>query len=1232
MGRKLRNIIITIIFLMMCIAIIAMPSEAANLTGKSRVSVAVRKTDSYDVHLSGKEDGSTDDTFCVQNGAHVNTGNVYNIKYRVEIDGLDSVVYSGNGNTVVKNAGAKNNINNGIMAWILAQNDTGSNHVGDQKHYSDKQKAIYGFFGTWKNTNGLNSYKTNGSGYTYTNWINQGRQYANKLRSINNDEKAKIEDKTDKSKITTETYGEYIKVGPFKWEYTGDLTEVKVYNQDKNEISAKIAKYSGKELKTLDDNTKIPSGTKYYVLVKADGKTTSVQVKGKVKLSTEKYTAKIWMLSHKYLYNGQWKEGQNIISTITNKTTDDSTDNVETDKVELLVDLSGYVWKDALSGKGELGKSNRNDLYDADNKDEKGVNGITVYLRDKDGNEIAKTTTKESNIYSEIDGGEYKFKNVEIAKLKDYYVEFEYNGLTYTTVVAHTDKDNGSKGTEIPQIRDDLNKKFESITNGTNISSINSTIEATTKQTPYSLADAYTKQGGTEIRFVNLGLIPRETPKYGLGKDLYNVKLSVNGFNHVYQYDQNGVDKANKYEKEDSDFNVGVRFGREDRIGSYYRAIYKSDANYETADKSKELEVYLTYRIALQNYSGLQGQINEVIEYYDQRYEYVGASQYLKETSQGSRIYLVDDSRYLENSRDDNYNTNGYKKVVINTSRVGKIAGYEAKSIYVTFKLGKEAVLELINNKKTLENVAEINSYTTYDANGNVYAGFDKDSTPGNAVPGKADTYEDDTGVAPSLKLEYNENVRIITGKVFLDSTSGELRAGEIRQGSGAYENGEQGLKDVKVTLREKAENGKVYETTTNEKGDFEFKEFIPGEYEIIYTWGNETYTVQNYKGTVWTDDNKQEKDSKQKNWYNENDEDNKPRYSDAMDDYELRKQIDEETKQVTNSSSTTIKEMNSTTPIMGIGVEETTNGNTRYGITSIETESDGDEFKPKGFSISNVDFGIVERARQELAMQKRVKAMKVTLANGQVIANFTIDEKGKLKGEHNHITYMGPEGQYNGFVKLELDNELIQGTMLEVEYEILAKNNSEKDYLSENFYKYGKEEGELVTIAPSAVVDYLDKDWSYDNAKNSDWTIKTADDIKDLVNAAVYGEDSEINNRTILYTEKLAEKALKPLEANSVSLNVTKVLANSEEINLDNETEVIKVQKTGGSKLTSIPGNYVPGAEEKEVDENRAEEVIVTPSTGDNLAYVLPIAIGLITLAILGTGVVLIKKKVLNK
>ena len=44
------------------------------------------------------------------------------------------------------------------------------------------------------------------------------------------------------------------------------------------------------------------------------------------------------------------------------------------------------------------------------------------------------------------------------------------------------------------------------------------------------------------------------------------------------------------------------------------------------------------------------------------------------------------------------------------------------------------------------------------------------------------------------------------------------------------------------------------------------------------------------------------------------------------------------------------------------------------------------------------------------------------------------------------------------------------------------------------------------------------------------------------------------------------------------------------------------------------------------------AETVIVTPNTGENLNYIIPLVVTITAFVILGTGIIFIKKKVLNK
>ena len=421
--------------------------------------------------------------------------------------------------------------------------------------------------------------------------------------------------------------------------------------------------------------------------------------------------------------------------------------------------------------------------------------------------------------------------------------------------------------------------------------------------------------------------------------------------------------------------------------------------------------------------TNLIAQVNGLVDYYDSRYSIVGIG-----TGVDEKGNITGNIDYQDGTFSDNYN----KVIINNSTRMDpQTSTMDDGAIYVQFALNREAVINVLNGQENLDNVVEINSYSIFDKDGKVYAGIDKDSNPGSCNPEDKTTYEDDTDASLSLQLEVAD-AREIVGKVFLDSTSGELMTGEVRQGSGKYEDGEIGIEGVDVTLTENTGSGKIYTAKTDNNGDFYINGYIPGDYTLTYTWGDQTYTVQNYKGTIYDKD----RDQNNKEWYKQ---DVDVRYTDAIDNYEQRQKIDEEIKHIENSTQTTIDKMDATTPTMGIGVEYETS----------YTASTGDRYT---YKINNVDFGIVERARQDLGIVKKVRTMKITLANGQVINDIRIEDDGTITGEKQGVTYMKPSDNVepsNGFVRVELDNEMMQGATLEVGYEFVATNNSELDYLS---------------------------------------------------------------------------------------------------------------------------------------------------------------------------------------
>ncbi|MCI8411901.1 MAG: hypothetical protein HFJ40_05675 [Clostridia bacterium] len=1014
----------------------------------------------------------------------------------------------------------------------------------------------------------------------------------------------------------------------------------------------------------------------------------------------------------------------------------------------------GYVWEDDI-GKGKL--SERNGLRGDEN--DRPVKGVPVTLKNK-------VTQKEETHYTDEDG-KYIFKKILINDLENMYINFTYNGMCYGGVPHKIREENGSKASE-GAARAYMDSRYSEVSNSkaegtmpwgenvktdlkydynkeTHMSHLN--YECTDSERTYGGAEypvtnvpskyiitasttyAYMEYDNnhrpmlgyldkiktpeeirkgdiTEVTNINLGLYKREQPDISVVKDIESAKVQINNRTHVYKYsDRFSKNNEDKFIYGDG-HDVAVKFGQKYGDMSYTRALYASDIKHEGDDK---LSVNVTYRIQIANQSSsLKVIVNQLADYYDTKYEVIDIG-----TQINSNGDIIESIGYEKGD----YNLD-YKKSLINLSSIEIEAGHKL-NVYVQMRVKSEEIIKLVDNSDEyvkLDNIAEIISYKTMYEKGGVYGGVDKDSNPGNTVPGKRETYEDDTDSAPGLKLVL-QSPRTISGKVFLDD-SGDIsivNSGNIRQGDGKYTNGEDGIPNVTVRLKKGNDIVQRYDAEDNifknaecttasdgeNKGNYSFEGIIPDNYYLEFTWGDKTYRVQDYKSTI-VDEESAEAKASNKEWYKDefkkqydnnhyanqenyiaqwdNSNNTEYRTSDAIDDYSRRDNIDKQTKYIINSNKNAIDsyyentesteipmikvkgvdgteqeeqlitEMNSNTNEFNVNIEY--NGQNTTTSDEYQTNPDGTIKVENGYAIKkpefanaikSIDFGITRRAKQQISIEKRINSVKLKLANGQVIVDAKKEENGNLKGEMKHTTYIKPDNNTmprNGFLKLELDNELIQGSVLEVEYEIKAVNTSEVDYATSEFYNYGKGHGQdnIITIKPTSIIDYLDKGWMYDNNSTTEngWEVKQETDIKSYIESGENKAYESIGDQIILITDKLKNESLTPIgdKTNaSVCLKASKTLSTTEEITLDNETETVILEKSGGSNIESTPGNYIPGkGPHVESDDDMGEQVIVTPSTGKNLSYIEPITIGITALIILGTGIVLIKKRVLNK
>ena len=854
------------------------------------------------------------------------------------------------------------------------------------------------------------------------------------------------------------------------------------------------------------------------------------------------------------------------------------------------------------------------------------------------------------------------------------------------------------------------------------ISTENTGIVSTTTEADYVIE--YTRgQGVDEIRNINLGLYKRPQADLALQTELQEVKAEINGYGHIYRY-------GPKYNVEDPDqveasWNLGVRFESTYK-GTYERPIYEADAAYENSeDPSKELKLALTYKITVRNQGSVYGRANRIEAYFDSRYDEITAIG----TEMDGKGNII--GNLLNGEIDSNYNENArYKKVTIDTSGLDIIDYVAAptegekvteQSIYIQFNLPREVILEMLNAGEkpdnTLSFTAEIGSYTSYsDSEGNdLYAAYDIDSVPDNAQIGEFSTYEDDTDKASQVALTLAD-ARSISGYVFEDTK--EESDENVAEGNSMKDEDEKYLKGVTVDLIEVGDTDESIEDAniaqiyvqdedrwvdasydvSEENGQYTISGFVPGKYKVRFTWGNgttrivdpgdaeesEAISVENYKSTIINYD-------RYETYYHLI---NKDRfYTDthtvgseqfimnggslAVDDPDVREQIDESLKEYSHDTNTDKEEIPASTWTMDFPVEYSADdmNNLNLQVTYDAREDGAGKIV---FSVEDVNFGIIRRPQQNIELIKSVKGFKFTLPTGQVIIDATVNEDGKLEGATNYLSYIGigtdilPE---DSVLRAEIDENLIQNSTIEIKYELKVRNTSESDYSNVGYYNYGEEyyknnvdesiteeekRNDIIRFTQLEILDYLDENAQYDvfSEENSKYGWVNIDfenfdhiseEVKTVLRTKQYNSKKIENYQTYLtqYCKEDNGIVLLPVfyidsqkvdgSGDFVALNIETGQPVSSAIgaNYQNQAEVVLIVKTGGGRVTSTPGNYVPVKNSKETpdtDDTTSEQIVVIPSTGENKNYVLPISLIIIAFVTLGVGIYAIKVKVLGK
>ena len=378
------------------------------------------------------------------------------------------------------------------------------------------------------------------------------------------------------------------------------------------------------------------------------------------------------------------------------------------------------------------------------------------------------------------------------------------------------------------------------------------------------------------------------------------------------------------------------------------------------------------------------------------------------------------------------------------------------------------------------------------------------------------------------------------------------------------------------------------------------------------------------------------------------------------MDDYNLRIAIDQKTlfNEDTEDYSD-LSKMESTTPDFEIGIEK---------------EKDLGDPGESGFkfNVNNIDFGIIERPRQAMEINKNLKSINLTTNDGGPVLNAKIKD-GQLDiitGDKKWITG-GDE-----YIWVQVDKNLTQGMKVELGYNITVSNVSETDYDDEKYYKYGEKNGNpaTMTLQAEAVYDYCkgailasnnteiwqgvsvdkyefkteenmtmtDKDFTeqYKEYVNEDGTLNPEftwiSPYQEIIN--IYEDwfeqmdskktitEVKLANRAILkYIGEELTQPLKPGESKTAEIKTSKEIANGDNISFDNDAEITHIEYN-----TNARTGRKPSARTSKLY-TRAGWATITPATGENRDYTWIIITAVSAITVLGIGIIIIKKKVLK-
>lgn len=802
------------------------------------------------------------------------------------------------------------------------------------------------------------------------------------------------------------------------------------------------------------------------------------------------------------------------------------------------------------------------------------------------------------------------------------------------------------------------------------------------------------------------------TPFNSKEKALYNIKYYINDYTNAIKDNNGKINLAKQY----ADSQQGIYIYRLN-AQYYYNKYYDRPIKQSEYMGQRNLEVEIKYRITVYNLSqSLETQITEVVDYYDDSLQLTSAVVNTNgKNISNDKSSAVSESIYGQVTEKS---FPGFNKVYIRLQNK-QLATGEGITIDLTYKVKRMALqgFEGYINIGEKTNIAEINGYKTYYSantstpnrhgaiigNNTTVAGLvDVNSTPGNLetieeITNGVINFEDDSDkTTATLTITDDptppdpntpiDSTNIISGCVWEDA-----KTGKASLGNGIRDSGEKRIAGVKVALctredkindqlstgekqvdwiqryNEKNYNKYTYkvvkEETTDQNGEYSFKDVKKGDYYVLFGYGlddatiltnnkeNETnkilgktgsntksYNGQDYKSTIFQANLENgEYDLEKIKEYDKNLND---KYvSDAIDDWERVKEVNEYSKIQTNHIAEVLASPTKVptylgeqygSDLMGRLVDELTTNTWKIAKTpKIEVKEVKD-----GERIPNVDLGLVERPITQLQITNNVENVKVTLSDGSIVFDATQTAEATKGNETKNVIWKSnrsaTKGITGGFIQLYLDEELMYGATIQIMYKMQI--NELKNYVEyeglEYYAKGSTNSGIKVESKAKKLVCYIPNKMQLNEAGN--WKNTNIDTIisNNLVNDKLKDTISSQSN-TI---SKIEADNINNAYLNNNMLTISQLITKeSAQGGYECKVEIVELENAVGRRMeTSIVGNFNPANDPVENDEAKAEDVAVMPpfGIGQVFYYVLTIVIA----GMLVVGIIFIKKKVLVK